>query len=82
MYIGHDEDVDRFASGSDGNYEFAHDNDIGRHQGFGSVHVAGCNMAFCDGSVHTINYGIDSTVHKNLCNRRDGTAIDISKFSQ
>jgi prepilin-type processing-associated H-X9-DG protein len=39
---------------------------------FGSAHSGGLNMAFCDGSVRTINYDIDSDVHRWLANRLDG----------
>jgi type II secretory pathway pseudopilin PulG len=42
---------------------------------FGSVHNAACYMAMCDGSVRTISYEIDATIHKNLGNRSDGKAI-------
>lgn len=39
---------------------------------FGSAHAAGCNMVFCDGSVHTVNYLITATVMQQFCNRSDG----------
>jgi len=44
--------------------------------GFGSCHAGGFTMAFCDGSVRKISYGISETVHNNLANRKDGNAID------
>jgi prepilin-type N-terminal cleavage/methylation domain-containing protein/prepilin-type processing-associated H-X9-DG protein len=47
---------------------------------FGSAHAGACNMAFCDGSVRSISYGISSAVHANLANRRDGNEIDASEF--
>ena len=47
---------------------------------FGSAHLNGFHMAFCDGSVHVIAYSIDPTVHDNLCNRKDGRAIDAKKL--
>jgi prepilin-type N-terminal cleavage/methylation domain-containing protein/prepilin-type processing-associated H-X9-DG protein len=47
---------------------------------FGSAHAGMCNMAFCDGSVHQISYGISSSVHYQLSNRNDGTAIDSSMY--
>ncbi len=37
-------------------------------------------MAFCDGSVHTMNYSIDLTVHDHLGNRADGSTIDAKSF--
>jgi prepilin-type N-terminal cleavage/methylation domain-containing protein len=45
------------------------------HLVFGSAHVAGFHMAFCDGSVHMIEYNIDPDVHSHLANRADGQTI-------
>ncbi len=47
---------------------------------FGSAHAAGFNMSMCDGSVHMINYSIDSLIHRRLSNRRDGFVIDASSY--
>jgi len=47
---------------------------------FGSAHAAGFNMTMCDGSVRSISYSIEAAVHACLGNRKDGTAIDGSKF--
>jgi hypothetical protein len=33
-------------------------------------------MAFCDGSVHAVNYSIDGTVHEHLGSRADGCPIN------
>jgi prepilin-type N-terminal cleavage/methylation domain-containing protein/prepilin-type processing-associated H-X9-DG protein len=49
-------------------------------QTFGSAHGAGFNVTLCDGSVRTISYSIDTWVHKNLANRKDGNPIDGSKL--
>jgi prepilin-type N-terminal cleavage/methylation domain-containing protein len=39
---------------------------------FGSAHAAVWNAAFCDGHVESIGYDIDSRVHRNNGNRKDG----------
>jgi prepilin-type processing-associated H-X9-DG protein len=39
---------------------------------FGSAHPGSLNMAFCDGSVRTIDYKIDMHVHRQQANRLDG----------
>ena len=46
---------------------------------FGSAHLAGVNMALCDGSVRMVSYTIDVTTYSHLCNRRDGQVIDARK---
>jgi prepilin-type N-terminal cleavage/methylation domain-containing protein/prepilin-type processing-associated H-X9-DG protein len=47
---------------------------------FGCAHANGLHMAFCDGSVQMISYGIDQETHRRLCNRKDGMAIDGKKY--
>ena len=47
---------------------------------FGSAHPSGVEAVFCDGSVHNLTYGLDSTILGLLCNRADHQAIDISKL--
>jgi prepilin-type N-terminal cleavage/methylation domain-containing protein len=39
---------------------------------FGSAHTAGLNLANVDGSVHTVDYGIDPQVWSRMGNRDDG----------
>jgi prepilin-type processing-associated H-X9-DG protein len=48
---------------------------------FGSPHAGGMNMALCDGSVRQMSYGLSSVVHANLCNRKDGAAIDVNDLA-
>jgi prepilin-type N-terminal cleavage/methylation domain-containing protein/prepilin-type processing-associated H-X9-DG protein len=39
---------------------------------FGSAHAGSFNMAFCDGSVHEVDYDVDEQVHRQQSNRMDG----------
>jgi prepilin-type processing-associated H-X9-DG protein len=52
----------------------------GGGRGFGSAHANSFNMAFCDGSVQSMSYNIDTTVHRYLGSRNDGQIIDGAKF--
>jgi prepilin-type N-terminal cleavage/methylation domain-containing protein len=47
---------------------------------FGSAHLAGFGMAFCDGSVKMMNYSIDPTIHGYLGDRKDGKVLDAKTF--
>jgi prepilin-type N-terminal cleavage/methylation domain-containing protein/prepilin-type processing-associated H-X9-DG protein len=44
---------------------------------FGSAHVGVFNMAFADGSVRTVPYGISADVHRWLGHRADGQTVSI-----
>ena len=39
-----------------------------------------CNMAFANGSVHQISYGISATINGAAWQLRDGNAIDASMY--
>jgi prepilin-type processing-associated H-X9-DG protein len=39
---------------------------------FGGPHAAGCNMVFCDGSIHTVSYQIEGKTNKDFAHRADG----------
>jgi prepilin-type N-terminal cleavage/methylation domain-containing protein/prepilin-type processing-associated H-X9-DG protein len=42
------------------------------HDAFGAAHAGGVNMAYCDGSIQTVNFDIDWQVHRDLGDRADG----------
>jgi len=47
---------------------------------FGSPHSSVFHMALCDGSVRTISYQIDLTIHQRLVDRADGQPVDQGKY--
>ena len=49
----------------------ARDSDASKNRIFGSAHDSGTGMAYCDGSVHWLDYSIDNNVHRYRGNRRD-----------
>jgi prepilin-type N-terminal cleavage/methylation domain-containing protein/prepilin-type processing-associated H-X9-DG protein len=54
---------------------------IGGSWRFGSAHAGGCYISFCDGSVHFIDYNIDTKTHWCLGNRSDDQAVDAKKLN-
>jgi prepilin-type N-terminal cleavage/methylation domain-containing protein len=46
---------------------------------FGSAHSDIFNMVFCDGSVHSIAYTINATVHQYLGNRHDNKMVTLKE---
>jgi prepilin-type N-terminal cleavage/methylation domain-containing protein len=73
MYGGYDWDFNRWGATQPGQDRVDYDN----YTGFGSAHAVGFNAAFCDGSVHMVNYTINLTIHSYLANRADGQAFDL-----
>lgn len=88
MYSGHDWSVARYTyhdPNNSANSYVPRQDQAGNisavtEAAFGIAHSSGLNMAFCDGSVRTISYSIDPQVHSYLGNRKDGMAIDASKY--
>ena len=77
MYQGFDRDIVRWTTLID---ECVPSQDVpgwDNSNNFGSAHAGGMNMAFCDGSVRSINYDIDPQVHQLLGNRHDGQTTEI-----
>lgn len=50
------------------------------HLLFGSPHPGGCQMVFCDGSVHSVAFDVDSKVCMRLGAIDDGEVLDKSDF--
>lgn len=48
---------------------------------WGSAHPGGCNMVYCDGSVHTVSYEIDAKTNQHFANRADGETPDWTHVS-
>ena len=47
---------------------------------FGGPHAGGFNMAFCDGSVHSIIYEVDPRVYLLLADRQDGQSLEGASY--
>src|SRR5262249_11269466 len=66
MYTGADNDICRVTL-------FAPLRDTRGYQDesrFGSAHVGGCNMLYCDGRVEVVAYDVDPAVHQRAGDRR------------
>lgn len=95
MYAGYEWDNQRvayrpdhslkdFGNITEADFQPAVDNDQDRFQplsAFGSAHSGGLNMAFCDGSVQTVDYAIDTTTHREQAIRNDGGDVNAHIIS-
>jgi len=52
-----------------------------RSYAYGSAHSGSFNMAFCDGSVHSIPYDVDPRIHGLLASKSDGNTFDETLLS-
>jgi len=73
MYLGDDADVRRWATAP----PIPDSRGLENKDLFGSAHHSACHFLFCDGSVRTISYDIDATIHRRLANRHDGERVDF-----
>lgn len=77
LYVGHASDVLRWAA----DRPKPDRPGVANYWVFGSAHPGLFHMAFCDGSVHRMVYGIDLEVHRRLGCRNDGLPVDLSSFA-
>ncbi|MCS7305592.1 MAG: DUF1559 domain-containing protein [Thermoguttaceae bacterium] len=85
MYCGNNNDIARVAyydPSNSGNNKLPMQDRPGTSDSyrFGSAHAAGLHFVFCDGSVRAISYSIDPQVFVYLAHRKDGQALDASRY--
>jgi type II secretory pathway pseudopilin PulG len=74
--MGDNADISRWTANSQYFWPSQDAPGLSYYEAFGSAHAVGFQMAFCDGSVAMISYGIDHETHRRLGNRKDGLPID------
>jgi prepilin-type N-terminal cleavage/methylation domain-containing protein len=78
VFSGHDNDNNGY-TGVEDTYLPRHDHERSSSQyrfTFGSAHVEGLHMAYCDGSVQFLHYEVDPLVYRDLGGRDDAAPID------
>jgi prepilin-type N-terminal cleavage/methylation domain-containing protein/prepilin-type processing-associated H-X9-DG protein len=73
---GHTAWLENFSMG----HYFLSDSKFSYRNGFGSRHPLSVNVAFADGSVHSIHRGISVQTWYSLCGRDDGAKISLGDF--
>ena len=66
MYIGADNDINRITLRP----PLQDKRGLQDTRRFGSAHVGGCNMLYCDGRVEVVAYSVDPAVHLRAGDRR------------
>ena len=82
-YIGWDQDNHRISLATYQGLKFPPMQDVSGYDDekiYGSPHNDGFNMAFCDGSVHTMNFSIDPETHRRLGTRAEGLRPNTNAF--
>jgi prepilin-type N-terminal cleavage/methylation domain-containing protein len=79
LYVGYDNDHYRFTHSSFGPPRQDQPG-VGLYSVFGSAHPGGWQAVFCDGSVHSMSYSLDPTIHSRLGNRKDGGVVNGGAF--
>lgn len=78
MYVGYDQDVNRWTSFEGNPNPPLRDRPALRDWArFGSAHPRGCHFLMCDGSVRVVGYDIDGEVYRLMGNRHDGQRIPL-----
>ena len=77
---GYDYDTYRWTRNVSSHHPRQDGGDYSYTRAFGSAHSGVFQMAFCDGTVRTINYSIDGATHAILGHRSDGQAIAADAF--
>jgi prepilin-type N-terminal cleavage/methylation domain-containing protein len=73
IWVGYDNDIYRTS-----NEEVMQDlTGVTYWNRYGSAHPSNWQMLFCDGSVRSLPFTINSTTHRRLGNRRDGITVQI-----
>jgi prepilin-type processing-associated H-X9-DG protein len=82
MYSGAQNDINRLCVNDKDGYSMpARDRKGYSNQyAFGSAHSDSFNMVMCDGSAHSVAYGIDMELHRRLGNRKDKLPVEMDKI--
>ena len=77
MYTGYENDIHRSTHPDHAPRQDQAGVNLAGRQPFGSAHAAGFQAVFCDGSVRSLSYQIDATLHARLGHRADGHVVTL-----